>query len=74
MPLFFRTDDPIADFHAHDADQEEALKKCPICCKCGDEGYIQDDFYYLIEGDIYCEEHMEEYIKKNFRKWVEDYI
>ena len=68
------TDDPVADFHDWDGEQAEALAKCPVCCECGDEGYIQDDYYYLIEGKIYCEEHFEEYVNENFRKDTEDYI
>ena len=64
------TDDPVADFHRHDAEQQEALEKCPVCCECGDEGYIQDEHYFLIEGEIYCYDHMVE----NFRKDTGDYI
>lgn len=67
MPI---TDDPVADFHRDDARKQEALEKSPKCCRCGDEGYIQDDYYYLIEGEIYCYDHMVE----NFRKDTEDYV
>ena len=68
------TDDPVADFHAYDAEQTAKLAKCPICYECGDEGYIQGEHYYLIEGKIYCEEHFEEYVNENFRKDTEDYV
>ena len=64
------TDDPYRDFDRDDARKQEALEKCPVCCRCGDEGYIQDDYYYLIEGEIYCYDHMVE----NFRKDTEDYV
>ena len=70
VEVFIRTDDPVRDFHRHDAEQEEALKKLPQCCCCEKDEYIQDDHYFLIEGDIYCEEHMVE----NFRKDTESYI
>lgn len=63
------TDDPVRDFLRYDAEQEEALKKLPQCCQCEKDEYIQDDHYFLIEGDIYCEEHMIE----NFRKDTESY-
>lgn len=68
------TDDPVADFHDYDAEQQAALEKCPVCCECGDEGYIQDEHYYVVEGKIYCEEHFDEYVNENFRKDTEDYI
>ena len=67
MPI---TDDPHRDFDRDDARKQEALEKCPVCCCCGDEGYIQDDHYFLIEDEIYCYDHMVE----NFRKDTGDYI
>lgn len=70
VQVIIRTDDPVRDFHRHDAEQEEALKKLPMCCCCKDEPYIQDDYYYLIEDEIYCYEHMVE----KFRKDTESYI
>lgn len=62
------TDDPIADFHRHDAEQQEALEKCPKCSMCDE--YIQDDYLYEINDEVVCEECL----KDNFRKNVEDYI
>lgn len=48
----YRTDDPITDFHRHDAEQEKMLESCEGCDKYGDA--IQDDHYYNIDGIIYC--------------------
>jgi formylmethanofuran dehydrogenase subunit E len=50
--MMYRTDDPIADFHRHDAEQYKSLESSECCDKCGD--VIQDDHYYNIDGQIYC--------------------
>ncbi len=62
------TDDPIRDAEARDAEQQSALDKLPVCSYCGEP--IQDDFCYVINDEIICEECLEE----NFRKRVDDYI
>ena len=60
------TDDPVADFLRHDAEQEENLSKLPRCCHCRER--IQDDICYRINDDLYCENcHNDE-----FRVWTED--
>ena len=56
------TDNPIADFLRYDSEQTEALEKYPECSLCGD--HITDDYYYDIDGEIYCERCM----KHEFRK------
>jgi formylmethanofuran dehydrogenase subunit E len=63
----FYSDNPIADFERHDAQQEEELQKLPICCECGEP--IQSDYLYEIDGELYCEDCMNEM----FRKDVEEY-
>ena len=40
-------------FQQHDAEQEELLEQCPVCICCGE--HIQDEFYYDIDGDTYCD-------------------
>ena len=62
------TDDPIADFHRHDAEQQEWLEKLPVCSYCDEP--IQDDYLYEINDELICEECLND----NFRKNVEDYI
>ena len=47
----------------HDAEQEAALEKLPVCSFCGEP--IQDDYYFEIDGEIYCEEHMIELFRKD---------
>ena len=46
------TDDPVKDAANRDAEAEEWLNSRPVCCHCGD--HIQDEFYFEIEGRIYC--------------------
>lgn len=66
--VFYRTDDPAADFDRFDAEQQKALEKYPKCSMCDE--YIQDDYLYEINDEVVCEEC----INQNFRKNVEDYI
>ena len=51
-------------FQQHDAEQEELLEGLPVCCCCGN--HIQDDCYYDIDGEIYCEKCMED----TFRSFI----
>jgi hypothetical protein len=62
------TDDPIADFHRHDAEQQAELDRLPKCSYCNEP--IQEEKLFDIEGELYCEEHAFEL----FRKDTEDYI
>lgn len=66
------TDDPIADFNRYDAEQEEAMKKYPECAECGLR--ITDDYYYEVEGEILCEEHMNERYRKSVDNYVDNYL
>lgn len=49
------TDDPIADFHRHDAEQEAKLEKQPYCCECG-EPIQEEKAVQLPNGDWYCKQ------------------
>lgn len=55
-------------FNKHYESQQLKLKKFPRCTNCGH--YIQDDYYFEIDGDYFCEECMIE----NYRKDVGDYV
>ena len=66
--MFYRTDDPIADFMAYDAEQERLMDRLPKCDYCGEP--ITDDHLFDINGDVICESCLNE----NFRKRVEDYV
>ena len=63
-----RTDDPIADFLAHEAEQERRLKKFPKCDNCGKR--ITDDYFFNIDGTYICETCMTE----DYRVHTDDYM
>lgn len=52
------SDNPYNDYNAHEAEQERLLEECPVCEICGE--YIQDSFYYNVDGTIMCESCMNE--------------
>ena len=66
--MFFRTDDPVADFHRYDAEQEKRLEKLPRCCEC--DNPIQTEECYEINDELICPECLND----NHRKLVEDYV
>ena len=59
------SDDPVADFARHDREQAKWLKRLPVCERCGEP--IQDDHFYLINGDNVCPDCLED----QFRKEIE---
>ena len=50
-------------FLQHEAEQEALLSRRPKCVCC--EEPIQDDYLYDINGDLYCEECMNEIFRGN---------
>lgn len=63
-----RTDNPLADFEAHDAECSRWLDSRPVCSNCGEP--IQDAFCYEINDEVICEDCLND----NFRKAVEDIV
>ena len=61
-------DDNYSMWKRHESEQEAWLLKRPVCCYC--EQHIQDEYFYLINGEAICPDCME----INFRKDVEDYV
>lgn len=59
-----RTDDPLMDFDRHQREQERLAAQLPECDYCGKP---VDDYYYNINGEIICEDCLNE----NFRVTVE---
>lgn len=53
------TDDPIADFYRHDAEQERLLARMPICHHC--KNHIKQEKIICINGKYYCDECLEDY-------------
>lgn len=64
----FYSDDPIADFGAWDAEQNKRIARLPVCADCDEP--IQDDHFYLINGECICPDCMD----GNYKKCVEDFI
>lgn len=62
------TDDPVMDAERYEAEREEALKRLPVCCECGEP--IQTDECYDFEGELICPDCLSD----NHRKWVEEYV
>ena len=63
------TDDPVADFLTHDREHADRLDRLPKCAHCGEP--IQDDYGYEYEGEIYCEECFDWYVKDELRVPIE---
>lgn len=61
------TDDPASDWDRYCAEEDEWEDKLPVCDECKDP--IHDDYYFDIEGYLYCEECL----AKSYRKSTEDY-
>ena len=62
----FYSDDPVRDFENYDRAQAERLARLPKCSVCDEP--IQDDHYYLINGENVCPACLE----NEFRKEVDD--
>lgn len=62
------SDDPVADFERHDAEQERELSRLPKCYECGHR--IQSEECYNIMGDLICPRCLDKYHKV----WTESYI
>ena len=61
----FYSDDPVSDFERHDAEQERARRKLPVCCECKD--HIQQETAVRINGNWYCDGCLE-----NMREEIEE--
>ena len=48
-------------FKHHDAEQEAAAERLPVCCECGER--IESEFCYQINDEILCEDCIENYKK-----------
>ena len=61
------TDNPVADYHRYCDEQERQMEKLPKCHCCGER--VTDETYYDIDGEILCEECL----NNKYRKWVDDF-
>lgn len=62
------SDNPIKDHYRYEAEREKQLQKLPKCSYCHD--FIQEDFYFEINGEVICETCMDRFFKKD----VDDYV
>ena len=53
---------------AHDAEQEEELEQLPKCDCCGNP--IQDEHLWQINGDLLCEECMNDSYRRSTDEFV----
>lgn len=65
--MFYRTDDPVRDFLAHDARQQRRLNRLPKCVECGEP--IQSEHCYEVNDELLCPECL----KENHLKKTEDF-
>ena len=54
-------------FNQWDKEQNEGLENLPVCKECGKP--IQDEYYYDVNGDTYCDECMDGFRKYNDDLW-----
>lgn len=66
--MLFISDDPHRDFDRYDAEQSRLIAMLPKCCECNEP--IQDDFCYEINGELICEDCLNEF----HRKETEDFV
>lgn len=57
--------DPPEAASRKDAEADEWLKSRPVCAHCGE--HIQDDYMYEHEGEYYCEECFDWYVKEEVK-------
>lgn len=53
----------------HDRDMERELERCPKCDCCGE--YIQDEYLYLIDGEILCLDCLNDQYRKDAEAFME---
>ena len=64
--MYYRTDDPFADFDRWSEDLERCLHRRPKCDICHE--HIQDDYGFRIQGELICERCL----NKHFKEDIED--
>ena len=62
------TDNPLADYYAHEAEEHRRLSRLPKCDICGEP--ITDENLYEINGELVCEVCLNEH----YRRSVSDFI
>ena len=52
------TDDPVKDLRAYDRQQEEELRKLPVCSCCHEP--IQQPDAFCVNGEYWCDDCMDD--------------
>ncbi len=58
-------------WEAHDRQQEQALNRMPVCCKCKE--HIQDEYGYRLDGDLYCYDCAQDWLDDQ-REYIEEEV
>lgn len=66
--MYYKTDDPIADYERYSAEQESERELLPECGYCGEK--IEDDFLIDLGDCVLCEDC----VYTHFRKPTSNYI
>lgn len=67
----FYSDDPVRDFDRYDMAMAQREAKLPVCDKCHKP--INDDFFFYVEGTIYCEKCMHDEYAQSTEDWLNDH-
>lgn len=67
---YFRYGDPLEDFDRYDREQARHEARLPVCDNPRCRKRIHDEHYFLIDGEILCEDCMND----RYRMRTEDYI
>jgi formylmethanofuran dehydrogenase subunit E len=65
--MMFYTDDPVKDYERYDNHMTERLLRLPVCSECKER--IQTEYLYEIDGELICEDCMNDH-----KKDANDYI
>lgn len=60
-----RSSDPVRYAMIHDNEAEAWLQSRPVCVRCGE--HIQDEDLYDLDGDYYCEDCANDWLKEHRR-------
>lgn len=67
--MYFRTDDPLRDFDRYDMAMAQKEARLPVCDKCGER--IHDNFF-IIGGEILCENCVNDEYGRSVDDWLND--
>lgn len=63
----FRHPDPLDDHRAWEEELARLEEQVPKCSKC--KQHVPEDFYYLIDDEVFCAECLDKRFKKKVVVW-----